>query len=391
MRRKYSIAPLGLLLAATAGAATCPAALTEIAGRVAQLRGVPPPFNPPCRLIKPGELRAELDRKLRRDLPTAPELYIEALARTGFIDGDPSNIYKTLLTFYSAQVLGFYEPEADEMVVVDTPAAERIEGAFVWAHELAHAAQEHRFHLPSRLIAIKGDSDEQRAASAVAEGEAMLVMFLLNAATAGDEQLSAAESAVAQQARTLSTPPGLPPYFVDDLVFPYRTGFAAALRAYRKGGWPEVDRLLAHPPASSAALLHPDRRFASVDIPAGELPPPPEGWEEVLTDNTGEWGLAFLLGRAMPADRADAAAAAWDGDLLRLIRSRAHPDTWALAWRIRCPSAEARASLEATMQRVVPGLLAHLAPPAAPSITWVAAGRTLELRAGWPPSRPSPS
>jgi hypothetical protein len=391
MRRKYSIATFGFLLAAAATAGPCPAALTEIAGRVAELRHVPGPFNPPCRLIKPAELRNELDRKLRRDLPVAPELYLQALMRTGFIDGDPSTIYNNLLAFYSGQVLGFYEPQADEMVVVDTPAAERIEGAFVWAHELAHAAQEHRFHLPSRLVAIKGDSDEQRAASAVAEGEAMLVMFLLDSATAGDEQLSAAESAVGHQAMALSAPPGLPRYFVDDLIFPYSAGFSAALRAYRKGGWPEVDRLLAHPPASSAALLHPERSAPPATFLPRELPPPPDGWEEVLTDDAGEWGLAFLLGRRMKSAEADAAATAWDGDLMRLIRNRAHPDTWALAWRIRCRSAEARQALEETMQRVLPGLLARLAPPSELQLTWVAAGRTLELRAGWPPPRPSPS
>ena len=275
MRREYSIAVLGLLLAAAATAAPCPSALTEISGRVAQLRHVPVPFDPPCRLIRPGELRGALDLKLRRDLPVAPELFLQALSRAGFIDGDPSTIYSQLLTFYTSQVLGFYEPQADEMVVVDTPAAARIEGALVWAHELAHAAQEHRFHLPSRLVAMKGDSDEQRAASAVAEGEAMLVMFLLNSPASGDEQLSDAESAVGRQAQTLSPPPGVPPYFVADLIFPYTAGFSAALRAYRAGGWPAVDHLLAHPPTSTTELLHPERPDAPGTVPASELPPVP--------------------------------------------------------------------------------------------------------------------
>jgi len=392
MRRKYSIAAFGFLLAAAAAAAPCPTVLTEIAGRVAQLRHVPAPFDPPCRLIKPGELRVELDRKLRRDLPVAPELYLQALARLGFIDGDPATTYNHLLTFYASQVLGFYEPQADEMVIVDTPAAAHVGDALVWAHELAHAAQEHRFHLPSRLLAMKGESDEQRAASAVAEGEAMLVMFLLNAATSGEEQLSAAESAVGLEAQTLSPPPGVPPFFVADLVFPYTSGFAAALRAYRKGGWFAVDDLLAHPPTSAAALLHPERSAHPGAVPASELPSVPRGWEEVLTDTGGEWGLAFLLGRRMTADQANAIAAGWDGDRLRLIRNRTHPDVWALTWRFHCLSVQTRQALEEAMQHHLSELLARLAPPGELRLTWASAGRTLELRAGWPPpARRSPS
>ena len=232
MRVQYSIGLAGLLLTTAVAAAPCPPALTEVASKVARLRAVSGPFSPPCRLIALEALRAELDRKLSRDLPVRPELFLEALVRTGFADGEPPVIYQNLLSFYTRQVLGFYEPQADEMVVVNTPAAGQLEGSLVWAHELEHAVQEHRFHLPSRLLAMRDDSDEQRAASAVAEGEAMLVMFLLGAPAPDVAVLERAERAVHQQASTLARPAGVPEYFVADLVFPYTTGFEAALRAY---------------------------------------------------------------------------------------------------------------------------------------------------------------
>ena len=193
-----------------------------------------------------------------------------------------------------------------------------------------------------------------------------------------------------RQAQTLSPPPGVPPYFVADLIFPYTAGFSAALRAYRAGGWPAVDHLLAHPPTSTTELLHPERPDAPGTVPASELPPVPEGWEEVLTDAAGEWGLAFLLGRTMEVNHADAIAAAWDGDRLRLIRNHTNPATWALAWRLRCTSAQARQTLEEAMQHNLPGLLTRLAPPGNPRLTWVASGRTLEVRAAWPQPPPSP-
>ncbi len=357
---------------------------------MAELRAVSGPFSPPCRLIEPASLRAELDRKLRRDLPIPPELFLDALVRIGFIDGDPAVIYKNLLTFYTGQVLGFYEPQEDEMVVVDGPATEKIERAPVWAHELAHAVQEHRFHLPSRLLAMRGDSDEQRAVSAIAEGEAMLVMLLVDAPSRGTEELERAERAVRQQAHALGTPAGVPDYFVADLVFPYTTGFEATLRAYRSGGWAAVDRLLTDPPTSTAALLHPDRPRTPGTVPASELPPVPEGWEEVLTDSVGEWGLSYLLGRRLDPGQAATAASGWDGDRMRLIRDRADLGRWALAWRLRARSVEARRTMEEAMQRHLASLLARLAAPEPPNLTWVTSGRTLEVRAAWPPGQPPP-
>ena len=384
MRAKYSIGLAGLLLTAAAVGAPCPPAVTEVAAQVARLRALPGPFSPPCRFISPADLRAELDRKLRRDLPIPPERFLEALIRSGFIDGNPPEIYKSLLDFYSWQVLGFYEPQADQLVVVDTAAAADVGSSLVWAHELEHAVQEHRFHLPSRLLAMRDDSDEQRAASAVAEGEAMLVMFLVGNPSADAAALERAERTVRAQARALGTPAGVPEYFVADLVFPYTTGFDAVLRAYRRGGWRSVDGLLARPPTSTAELLHPDRAGPSGSVPASALPAVPDGWEEVFTDTVGEWGLAFLLGLRTNADGAAAVASGWDGDRMRLIRERADPGRWALAWRLQGRTAEARRGIERALRHELPSLLTRLAPPGAPALSWDASDRTLELRAAWP-------
>jgi len=361
---------------------------------VAKLRLASGQFSPPCRLVAPSALRAELDRKLRRDLPIPPLLFVESLVRTGFVDGDPHTIYQNLLNFYTSQVLGFYEPQADELVVVNTPAAAHVEGSLVWAHELEHAIQEHRFHLPSRLLAMRSDSDEQRAASAIAEGEAMLVMFLVNAPPHDARALERAEQAVRQQADALRAPVGLPKYFVADLVFPYTTGFECVLRAYRDGGWPAVNQLLRSPPSSTAELLHPDRHRAPGTVAAGELPPTPDGWDEVLTDTVGEWGLAFLLARRLDHAQAATVAAGWDGDRIRVIRDRSDRTRWGFAWRIQARTVEARKAMQSALERELPSLLAHLAPPGPPNLTWVAAGRTTEVRAAWPsPQHPrrSPS
>lgn len=350
------------------------------------LRPVSSPLAPPCRPITRASLAAELDRKLRRDLPLPPELYIASLVRLGFAAGNATSIYNHVLEFYGAQVLGFYEPAADELVVV-SDASGGVGDQMVWTHELAHAAQERRFRLASKLLAMREDSDRQRAASAIAEGEALLVMFMLEHGDQGDsrELLANAERIMELTEGALDVPEGVPEYFVRELEFPYTAGFSAILRAFRAGGWERVDALLADPPRTTAELMHPEATVTRPGVSDAELPLPPPGWEEVLTDTLGEWAVSFWLGRALPEPEAQELAAAWDGDRLRLVRQSDDHARWAMTWVVRTRSEAGRQRLQGALSRVLPGLLTELdGRPQPPSLTWSSAGRSLEVRAAWP-------
>jgi hypothetical protein len=380
MRREYNTLLAAILLAVVpAVAAPCPPALAAAAREVANLRAVSEPFAPPCRVIPPSALRSELDRKLRRDLPLSPELFLEALWRLGFIDG-ADGVYEKLLDFYSSQVLGFYEPATNEMVVVQRHDSENGAARSVWVHELAHAAQEHRFRLPTRLLGMRDNGDAQRAASAIAEGDATLVMFLLGS---GPEALDAAEAALEGQAETLPRPEGLPEYFVADLVFPYAAGFSAVRRAYESGGWAAVDRLLAAPPPATAALLHPGRARAAAEVADRELPPVPGGWQETVTDTIGEWGLSFWLSRRVPGERAKALAAGWDGDRFRVMRRDSAPGQWAFAARIRARGPGEAEALAAALRAHGPVLLRNLCA-GSDCVAVRRDGVSVEVRANWP-------
>lgn len=376
-------------MAAVAAAAPCPPQLSQTARKVAAFRGVEEGLTPPCRWIDAEQLRHELDAKLRRDLPLPPETFLELLARFGLIDGKPAEIYPRLLDFYVSQVLGFYEPGDDSMVLVSSPAASDGVAEAVWAHELAHAAQQHRFGLPARLLAERDNGDAQRAASAIAEGDAMLVMFLLDD-TSGGATLATAERMLATQAAATPTPPGLPEYFVAELVFPYTAGFSAVLRRYRADGWDGVDNLLRHPPTSTAALLHPDTPPSGPPITDADLPITPPGWEPVITDTLGEWGLRFLLGRKLPAERASALAAAWVGDRLRMVRRGDRPQQWALAWQLRCRDRTTNVTLAGALRELLPELLGHLPGPGASlELDIRSSGRSTQVRANWPAHVPA--
>lgn len=372
-----------------AAGTACPAALVATAQAVSTLRSVPDGLAPACRVISPAQLRRELDRKLRRDLPLPPEQFLKVLVRLGFINGDPKLTYERLLDFYTSQVLGFYEPDRDEMVLIDTPAATGEQATLLWAHELAHAAQEKRFSLPSRLLAMRHDSDRQRAASAIAEGEAMLVMLFLSAPP-GQEQVALAAAQRAASGIDLPTPRlnDVPAFFVADLIYPYSQGLTAVLAAYRRGGWAAVDELLARPPASTAELRDPARPFSPVSNE--ELPPVPAGFREVLTDTLGEWAMEFWLGQVLSQDAARRLAGHWSGDRLRLVEHLSHPERWALAWVIRTPSSAARQALERGLQAALPRLLPLRGKKGPPEVVWLASGTSLEVRVHWPAQLPAP-
>ena len=368
-----------MLLATAAVANPCPPALLATAARVAELRGVPLPFQPPCRFIPVSSLRAELDTKLRRDLPLPPELYLEALQRLGFIAGDPAFVYPRLLEFYSSQVLGFYEPSADEMVLVNRGNSAASKDATVLAHELTHAAQERRFHLPTMLLAMQHNSDQQRAASAVAEGDATLVMLVLG--PSGSPSISSlweTQRQLAAQTTSLPVPEGVPDFFVEDLVFPYAQGLATVLASYEKGGWTAIDDLLRAPPSTTSELLHPGRRPSGPPLGDANLPPPASGWTTVLTDTMGEWALAYWLGRRIPTRAATHLAATWDGDRFRLARN-AHGE-WALTHLIRCRDGAGCSALASALRAHGPALLANLAPGREPAVSVSRAGNLLTVR-----------
>jgi len=355
------------------------------ASKVAAARGLARQWQPQCELLPQSQLEARLAEKLSAELPLPPSRFLEVLQRLGFVR-PAENLYQKLLAFYATQVLGYYEPQRDTMVVVDRPLAEEADTIAVWAHELAHAAQEKRFRLPSKLLAVKGNSDKQRALSAIAEGEAMLVMLSVESPQPLDaSQLRRTVEAIAQGSRQVAEQAGVDRFFVEDLAFPYAQGLATVLAAKEKGGWGAVDQLLAHPPSCTAALL-----FSSPchHLEDRTLPPPPPGYGVFLTDTLGAWALRYWLAGPLGEARATAVARLWDGDRLQLSQSRSDPQRWALAWQLRLREEKAVAAVRQELERALPLLLANFQPPGLPTWQLATQGRVITVLAGWPAPRP---
>lgn len=386
MRSQFTTLVATFFLAQCAWAVTpCPPALLTEVPKVAHLRGLDGGWQPRCELLAAASLKDRLATKLANELPLPPRLYLEVLQRLGFVPATPK-LYERLLDFYASQVLGFYEPSRDTMVVVDRPLPSEEESSVVWVHELAHAAQEARFRLPTKLLSVKDNSDQQRSFSAIAEGEAMLVMLLLESPSPPPtESLEQAAQALLEVSKSLARSAKIGDFFVEDLAFPYAQGLRTVLSAYKNGGWAAVDSLLAHPPTCTASLL-----FASPcnHLSNQVLPPIPAGWQELLSDSLGAWASRFWFSQVAKASAAEELAKAWDGDRLRLIRDKRAPQRWALCWKLRLKSQEGALRAQPFVRQHAPKLLASFRQGPPPQVTVVSEGRTLTVWVDWPTPQP---
>src|SRR2546427_11765444 len=66
-----------------------------------------------------------------------------------------------------------------------------------------------------------------------------------------------------------------PPVLREELVLPYVAGFALVAEAYRRGGFPLVDRTFRSPPSSGHQILPPEASLPGALPATGPAPPPP--------------------------------------------------------------------------------------------------------------------
>src|SRR5262249_27002075 len=244
-----------------------------------------------------------------------------------------------------------YDPEPRRFYIVrgadkalesgGVPGMEGMAEKLIFAHELTHALQDQSMSLDARIKALKSDGDRGLALQSLLEGEATLVMVrvaigdLPGEASELEETFEPLLSAGALE--KANVPKDLPAYFVDQLFFPYVEGTAYVRRAFKRGGWKEVDRLWKDPPKSSSEILHESRRFepATDLLPADGAKLAPQGSRYLYSDTLGEWTLRFLLRRSLPEAEADEAADGWRGDRIAFYASGS---AIAYLWRARFES-----------------------------------------------------
>lgn len=320
---------------------TLAALLAEIQPRVERSSGIEAAVPVSVARADAERLRSYLREQLRRDLPPEKTAALTAAyARFGLVP-DTLDLPALLGELLEEQVVGYYDPESDTLFVLERVPEPQL--APVLAHELVHALQDQRVDLDSLGAAVRDRNDAAIATHAAIEGHAMFAMLewqmsemsgapvdLTAFADLGEMLQGVDLAALAEGAAPVEVLRSAPAVIREGLIFPYLDGLVFVQRwwAAREGRpLPFGDAL----PRSSEQVLHIDR-YLEGDVPTSVrfAEPAPAGWTEVMTDGLGEHETRIFLGEHLgDPERAERAAAGWDGDAFRLLRA---PEGEALVW-----------------------------------------------------------
>ena len=288
-----------------------------VEANVSELRGLSPlePIEPV--VLSRDQLRARIESDLAADTtPEGSSADVLELSAFDFLGRD-YDLRAAMQTLQGEGILGFYDPETAEFVVVNDGALLDPAAQWTHAHEFVHALQDQHYDLDALSDESLG-SEARAAVRALAEGEAELVQFLY---------LYEGNYFNDAEAETLLNGSGqadgsflgqFPPVLVNDLSFPYTDGVEFVLALYRAGGFAAIDAAWANPPVSTEHILHPGR-YRDGDLPQLVALAPLTatlgvGWERLDEDVLGEFYLRQYLDQQLPAATVNRAATGWGGD-----------------------------------------------------------------------------
>ena len=253
----------------------------------------------------------EFEQRLLEDFEAEDEADLRDTERIfralGFLE-EGDDLVDQLKGVLSGGVVGFYDPETNELVVRGADPTPYARTTIV--HELTHALDDQHFEL-NRPELDEADDETGFAFSALVEGNASTVEDAYKE-TLSDEELQQYddEEAAIGAGTDFSQ---FPPILLDLIGAPYQFGpdLIDAITAH--GGQEAVDQAFDEPPVSSEQVLDPSR-YLTGDEPITVAEPPADG--EAF--DQGTFGELLLFER--PADggvdteTARDAAIGWGGD-----------------------------------------------------------------------------
>jgi len=227
------------------------------------------------------------------------------------------DLYTAQVELQSEGILGFYDPETAEFVVVNDGALLDPAAQWTHAHEFVHALQDQHYDLEA-LTDDSLDSEAQAAVRALAEGEAELVQYLY---------LFDGDYFTAREVDAILNDPAqndasylrdFPPILVSSLSFPYTSGVDFVTDLYRQDGFAAIDAAWANPPRSTEQILHPERYLAGDAPQVVAMVPLTDtlgaGWRQVDEDVMGEFYLREYLDQHAKLLGIHRMATGWGGD-----------------------------------------------------------------------------
>lgn len=303
--------------------------LDQIERQVAALRGLDPLRPVPRWAITTNDLRAHyvdpiLDEEWEEQLDSW------TLALVAFDMLEPGVDLSPLVRYFVPEsIAGFYDPEVEEIYIVNDTGVLGESDYSVFAHEYGHALQDQHFDLSSLGFDEIGSSYDQldrlNAARSLIEGDAELLQAQYERAYTGSYEdgrfldvsglnLGPAVWKPGGIASSMQSPP-----IEDVFLFPYIYGKIFVQDLYDRGGWEAVNDAYADPPLSTEHILHPERyRAGDEPIPVSIVSLSDalgSDWRLVFEDPIGELMLRVYLQNQLDVDEATRAAKGWGGDL----------------------------------------------------------------------------
>jgi hypothetical protein len=278
--------------------------------------------------------------------PEDTERDVLVLSAFDFIAAD-YDLYGALVELYSQSVLGFYDAETAEFVVVSDDEALDFNEQLTHAHEFVHALQDQYYDL-ELLNDPELDSEAAAAARALAEGHATLIEGLYLASSDVPQE---AVSDFLQSAETESQKlANFPAILINDISFPYTAGFEFAMALYQQNGMAAIDDAWNNLPQTTEHILHPEQYLAG-DLPQIVTLPPltstlGTGWELLEEDTFGEFYLRQYLTQQLDENSVEVAASGWGGDRYAVYWHEAD-EALVMVLRLAWDSAQDRAEFEA--------------------------------------------
>lgn len=335
-RQKLSIAGLALTVALGGSQALADQELfAELEQQAQSVRELDllTPLN--VTVISRDEMRQQQLESMEEEMPVDEVADWNAvLTFLGYIEPgvDMMEIYNA---FTSEQVLGYYDPETQDLVVISTnDEGWNVTDKTTFVHETVHALQDQHFDLDAVYFGDDIDTDDRYFARlSLIEGDATVAEMIYLV----DNDLI--EQAIKElESVEMPSTDGVPFFFLETMYFPYTSGADFVTTLWREGGWDMVNEAWASPPNTSEQILHPEKYLAGEDALPVAIADPlltfGDDWRELEYNENGEFGTRiFLESNGADTDDATAAAEGWGGDATYIVTNDDEiAMVWTLAW-----------------------------------------------------------
>ena len=295
--------------------------MNAINGQVAPLRGLTPLTKVPRDFMNHDQLRAYFTDAFAREWSPAAEQQQRAVLLALDMDSGSTNLRQAQIDDMVKSVLGFYDQNSKQLVIVTERAKMGVRDKITYAHEFTHSLQDQHYDLTALFARAEGNSDYQMALKGLVEGDATLTMGLyarknLTAVDIANYQIEQFQSIDLSGALM----GGGGPLIESAAYFPYQEGAQFVALLYQDGGWRAVNAAFKNPPRSTEQVLHPERYLGgdtpqSIRLPALEL----RGWHTIAEDTLGELYLRIYLEHKLDVGQAISAAEGWGGDRYQVL------------------------------------------------------------------------